>query len=240
LIAKNPADKAKAPRGTREALVIPTPEETAKLLRAAEGTRWYALWAWSLVTGCRMGEVLAVQWDHVDWERQIVLIREAVSGAGSQARLKKPKGASQGRVIDLGSHIMDVLRAQQALQAQWREAAGDRWEETGRIFTTYLGTPFGSRNVDRAFKQTLERAGLAREIRVHDLRHAMATEWLAAGVPAHVVSARLGHTSVAFTLQTYAHVLPQQQANWAQTMEPTLNPAAVRSTDDPHQNSNEG
>jgi integrase len=47
----------------------------------------------------------------------------------------------------------------------------------------------------------------------HDLRHTHATLLLLAGVPPHVVSMRLGHRSVAFTLQQYAHVLPQQQAD---------------------------
>ena len=62
-----------------------------------------------------------------------------------------------------------------------------------------------------AFNRMVSRAELQR-IRYHDLRHTHATLLLLAGVPPHVVSMRLGHRSVAFTLQRYAHVLPQQQA----------------------------
>ena len=66
--------------------------------------------------------------------------------------------------------------------------------------------------VSQRFNRLVRRAELLR-IRYHDLRHTHATLLLLAGVPPHVVSMRLGHKSVAFTLQQYAHVLPQQQAD---------------------------
>lgn len=70
IIPKNPAAKAKAPRGTRKPLRIPSPEEMEQLLRATQGTRWFILWAWCVVTGTRMGETLGLTWDAIDWDRQ--------------------------------------------------------------------------------------------------------------------------------------------------------------------------
>ena len=67
-----------------------------------------------------------------------------------------------------------------------------------------------------AFKKLLEKAGLPTTWRLHDLRHAVATHWLANGINPKVVSERLGHASVAFTLQVYAHALPNQQAEGAE------------------------
>lgn len=85
------------------------------------------------------------------------------------------------------------------------------WQETGLIFTRTNGSPHDPDVMSQSFDRLVARTDLPR-IRVHDLRHTHATLLLMAGAPPHVVSMRLGHRSVAFTLQQYAHVLPQQQA----------------------------
>lgn len=74
----------------------------------------------------------------------------------------------------------------------------------------------------RAYKRLLKQAGLPDGYRLHDLRHAMATAWLAAGENPKVVSERLGHASAGFTLQVYSHVLPHAQAEAAARMERLL------------------
>jgi integrase len=71
------------------------------------------------------------------------------------------------------------------------------------------------------FKSILDLAGLPK-IRLYDLPHTAATLALAAGVPAKVVSEQLGHASVAFTLDTYAHVLPHMQDEAAAKFETLL------------------
>ncbi|MDA8204458.1 MAG: tyrosine-type recombinase/integrase [Thermaerobacter sp.] len=75
------------------------------------------------------------------------------------------------------------------------------------------------RLIDRAFKAALKRAELLDSIRVHDLRHGVATQWLSAGINPVVVSKRLGHSNVAFTLQVYGQVLPNDEAQMAEAME---------------------
>ena len=83
------------------------------------------------------------------------------------------------------------------------------------------GNPLNERNlVQRNFQVILERAKLSR-IRLYDLRHTAATLALGAGVP-KVVSEQLGHASVAFTLDTYSHVLPQMQKAAAAQVEALL------------------
>ena len=79
------------------------------------------------------------------------------------------------------------------------------------VFTPRRGTWLAGDNVRRTFKILLRRAGLPETTRIHNLRHAMATTWLSQGVPVKVVSERLGHASIAITLQLYAHVLPALQ-----------------------------
>jgi integrase len=76
-------------------------------------------------------------------------------------------------------------------------------------------------SLSHAFAELAERVGLA-EVRLHDLRHAFATTLLASGVNVKVVSEALGHASVAFTMDTYAHVLPTMGERVAQAIEIAL------------------
>lgn len=226
VIASNPAARVKVatPRGGPSGLRIPSPDEMAQLLEANRNTRWYPLWAWLASTGSRLGEALALQWEDIDWTRGTATIQRAVSGDAGQRVIKTPKTASGGRTVALGPGMLAALREQQAIQDGVRGLAGTSWREQGWVFSTGEGNVLSKRYVDRAFKSALARAGLPQAIRVHDLRHGMATHWLAQGKNPKVVSQRLGHATAAFTLQVYGHVLPSHEAHIAEEMEGEILP----------------
>ncbi|CAB1129594.1 conserved protein of unknown function [Candidatus Hydrogenisulfobacillus filiaventi] len=218
LLPANPAARAKPPRVPRRELRVPTPEEARRLLQAAEGHRLYALWAFLATTGTRRGEALGLRWEDVDWQRRVILVRQALTGTGSRKALGPVKTDGGRRSVALDPWMEDVLRRHREEQRLDRLEAGAGWEETGLVFTTRRGRWLDPGNVLRDFKILLAKAGLPTTYRIHDLRHAMATAWLAAGVSPKVVSERLGHASVAFTLQVYGHVLPNAQAEAAARM----------------------
>jgi len=122
-------------------------------------------------------------------------------------------------VVALSDHLLGILRQQQSAQRLEHVAAGEVWQNSGYVFTTAVGTWLSPRNVHRSFKQLVARAGLSPTTRIHDLRHAMATFWLANGVQPKVVSERLGHANVNITLQVYGHVLPNMQAEAANALD---------------------
>ena len=99
---------------------------------------------------------------------------------------------------DGGTEAFDRVASQDpdamAIGTGRRLANRDAWRRNPRTFS------------DR-FKQHIQRAGLSL-IRLHDVRHSYASAALAAGVPAKVVSERLGHATVGITLDTYSHILP--------------------------------
>ena len=82
------------------------------------------------------------------------------------------------------------------------------------VFASPSGEPWNPDRIGQAFARAIERTKLPR-IRLHDLRHTHATHLLAAGVNARIVSEHLGHSTVAFTLGVYGHVMPGQQADAA-------------------------
>ncbi len=225
-IPTNPAAKVKVAVGTRsKTLRIPTPEEMAELLKANQDTRWYSLWVWFVTTGSRMGEAVGLRWSDINWERQSVTIQQAVSGDAAKRVIKTPKTVSGRRTLALDHRVVAVLQEYKEQQQDWRDRAGAEWQDTGLVFTTFQGKMLSKRSVDRAFKSALAQAGLPGTIRVHDLRHGVATQWLAAGINPVVVSKRLGHSNVAFTLQVYGHVLPNNEAQAAEEMAGVLLPA---------------
>lgn len=230
LIAANPAAKAKAPRGQRRPITILTPEDTQRFLAAARESRWYPLWALMLHTELRPGEAIAVRWQDIHWETRSLHVRQAVSGDGRQRVLGPTKTDRSTRPVALGPTMVALLQTWQQEQAQERAAAGERWQDQDLVFCTHEGRLLSPRNVAREFHKVRERAGLPAAIHPHCLRHAMASHWLAAGQSIKVVSERLGHTSIAFTLQVYAHLLPNQQEDAATAMDRQLFVEAIHTT----------
>src|SRR5207248_7552404 len=86
------------------------------------------------------------------------------------------------------------------------------------VFASEIGTPLDQGNVTRHFKTALKRAGLSKEIRFHDLRHASATAMVRAGIHAKTVSARLGHSQIGITMDLYAHAMEEMDAEAAERL----------------------
>ena len=117
------------------------------------------------------------------------------------------------RVQLVGAGLVAVEVAYQTAD-RGRLAAGPAWSDSGYVFTTEVGEPLRPATVSLAFERAVGRAKLP-AIRLHDLRHVSATLALLAGVPVHVVSARLGHADPAITLRVYSHCLPTSQRDAA-------------------------
>jgi integrase len=98
---------------------------------------------------------------------------------------------------------------------------GNEWQENDLIFPSPIGTPLDSSNVVKAYKRSLEKAGLP-NIRFHDLRHTAATLMLQEGINPKIVQERLGHADISLTLNTYSHVLPHLQEEAAEKMDELL------------------
>ena len=107
-----------------------------------------------------------------------------------------------------------VLREHRKRQLEERLRWGPAYEDHDLAFCRENGAPFWPENFSAEFKSHAAAAGLP-VIRLHDLRHTHASLALAAGVHSKVVSERLGHSSVAITLDTYSHAVPALQEDAA-------------------------
>ena len=130
--------------------------------------------------------------------------------------------------MKLQASVLKLLADYRDAQVRDRDPSNGDVAAADLIFVNSSGNPLNERNlVQRNLQVILERAKLPR-IRLYDLRHTAATLGLGAGVPAKVVSEQLGHASVAFTLDTYSHVLPHMQEAAAAQVEALLFEPAPR------------
>jgi integrase len=108
-----------------------------------------------------------------------------------------------------------VLRRQAAAQLAEQQELADEWIDSGRVFTTPTGAQLHPERISALFARLVRAAALP-PIPLHGVRHTYASLALAKGVNAAIVSRRLGHATVAFTLDIYSHVLPQVDAEAAE------------------------
>jgi integrase len=226
LLVRNPAHHAAAPRPRRAELRTWTAGQLRCFLEGVRSDRLYAAWQLGALTGMRRGEVLGLRWADLDLEGGWLSVRQTLVVVDNRLCISEPKTAQSRRRIALDAETVAALRAHHKLQAAERLAAGPTWPSNGLVFTRQDGAPLHPEYVRRQFDRLLHRAGLPR-IHLHDLRHTHATLALQAGVHPKVVSERLGHATVAMTLDTYSHTVPALQRDAAATIADLVNGGAL-------------
>ena len=209
-LSVNPADAADPPRVSAERRKLPAwnAEQLCCFLETVREERLYGLWQFLAMTGCRRGEALGLQWEKVDLEQGKVTIDAALLEVGGKPKICEPKSARGRRTIALDPETVSVLKVHHRRQIEERLRCGVFWVDSGFVFTTDAGAALAPWRITKTFESLRSSAGLP-HIPLHGLRHTYATLALSSGVNPRIVSSRLGHSTVAFTLDVYSHVLPQ-------------------------------
>lgn len=227
LIPRNATEAVKPPQPSREEMHPLTPEQAKHFLQTAHeaGDRLEALYVLAIHTGLRQGELLGLKWDDVDLEDGSLQVRRTLAITKSGPVFTAPKTAGSRRSVKLTSAAIEALRGHLKRQLAEMDKVGSLWDPgdaDGLIFASETGTPLDRRTVTKLkFKPLLKRAGLP-EIRFHDLRHTCATLLLTKNVNPKIVSEMLGYSTIAITLDTYSHVLPNMRDQAAKAMEEAL------------------
>ena len=216
LIASNPALLADPPRPRRPEIRILDEEDTKQLLMGLRGRPVYLATVIAVGTGMRRGEILGLQWQDIDLAKGVLRVTRTLGQTREGLRFGTPKTQRGRRQIHLPGFVVAALRDHwEARRATARPRKDDL------VVTLKCGRPWPPDSFSAEFVRQLEKAGLPR-IRFHDLRHSHASLLLRLGVHPKVVSERLGHATVSFTLDTYSHLLPSMQAEAAAKVEGAL------------------
>ena len=205
--------------------------QVQRLLITAEGMedRFFALYYLAISTGMRLGELLGLKWDDIDFEQGILKVQRQLIKSEHGYEFALPKTKAGIRQIKLGSRTIEVLKSHLQFQQTEKMIVGDSWKDNNMVFPATIGTPMNRSNLRKRYKKVLSNAGLP-PIRFHDLRHTAASLMLNNGIPIFIVSKRLGHAQPSITLDVYGHLIPSKQQEAAILMDQILTPIQVKFT----------
>jgi len=222
LVPRNATEVVKAPRPTPEEIRPLNSEQVKVLLEAASGERFEAVYVLAIHTSLRQGELLGLKWEDVDLKNGLIRVRRTLTRYRGRLLLSEPKTKRSRRTVRLTKPAVDALREHLARQMVQMESLGDLYGDQGLVFATQKGTLVNPSNLrKRSFAPLLKKARLP-STRFHDLRHTCATLLLARNVNPKIVSEMLGHATIAITLDTYSHVLPNMQDGATRALEDAL------------------
>jgi integrase len=225
LLSVNPATAVKAPKIERRHMDVLDPAATLALVDAARGTDLFMPVLLAAMTGLRRGEIAALRWRSVNLDIGQLSVVANVEQVGYRTREKPPK-SGRGRSVALPALVVNELRRHRMHQAEHLLRLGIRQDEATHVCLRAGGTPWPPSGLTTTFGSLLGASGLPR-VRFHDLRHSHATHLLAANVHPKVVQERLGHASIAMTLDLYSHTVKGMQEEAAASVD-TIMRAAMK------------
>jgi len=224
LVHQNVCQMVKAPQVRRKEVRTLSPDETRIVVDAAtaDDSVYGDAIVLAIHTGMRLGELLGLKWEDVDPDQERLTVKRSLQHLDKDGFVfQQPKTPKSRRSMPLGPTALEALKRLRRRQVEERLSVGPGYKEQGLVLASAVGTPISPANVRRAFERILKAAGVER-LRFHDLRHTHASLLLARGIHPKVVSERLGHASIAITLDTYSHVLPSLQEEAARDLDAWL------------------
>jgi integrase len=219
MIGRNVAHVVRPPKASPTEMPILDADKIGQVLAALDGHPLHPIVGLALGTGMRRGELCALAWGAVDLEKATVSIERSLEETASGLRFKSTKTGAGRRSVSLPPFAVEILRQHQRRQAEQRLLLGLGRAGPGElVFTLPDGSPFPPDKLSRDWWRIVTATGGC-NIPFHALRHSHASALIAAGLDVVTVAKRLGHTSPAITLGTYAHQFRNNDAAAAQAIE---------------------
>jgi integrase len=216
-VARNVSKLADAPKVEQAEISPFDPNEARLFVKAISGERLEALYLLAIAIGLRQAEILGLSWKDIDFDKSQCIVRKTLQRIDGEFRFVEPKTTRSRRTLALPDIVITSLKEHKGRQVGEMLVAGDNWENSDLVFTDLSGKPLADSVVRRRFYRILEGAGLRRQ-RFHDLRHACASLMISQGVPSREVMETLGHSTIAMTLNRYAHIFQEAQKETADKM----------------------
>lgn len=187
----------------------------------------------AIYAGLRKGELLALEWDDIDFENNTVSVTKATSVVNGQQIIKKPKTKNSIRKVSIPSFLSRRIKLMKVDRMRYKLAIGDRWQGGEWLFIQENGrqmcysTPYAAlRKIINRYNSEAGYSDRLPQIPFHGLRHTSATVLIAGNQDVRTVSARLGHAQTSTTMNIYAHALKESDKVASETMERMLSKQA--------------
>jgi integrase len=221
LVIKNVAAIQSAPKvGDDEMVIVKDVPAFVELLRSH---KLFVPAMIALFTGMRIGEILALRWEHVDLDRKMIRVREALEESKEHgARFKVPKTKASIRDISLPNILVDTLRDFRKAQLELRLMIGaGKLADNALLFAGINGALPSQKRTSTAWSDFADQVGMP-DLSFHGLRHTHASQLIDAGVDIVTISKRLGHAKPDITLRVYAHLFRKDDSKAAAAINDAL------------------
>jgi integrase len=176
-----------------------------KLMLGHVPGEWYPFFLTAALTGMRLGELLAMRWQNMQWENCRYNVMERIY----EGVFNTPKSDASMRSVDLSPMVLESLRAHKAIQNETKLRQGPASEDNNLVFCRDSGTPI----IDATKLRTLLVNALTDAncpiIRIHDLRHTYVALLIDQGASPKYIQGQIGHASIQMTFDTNGHLMPE-------------------------------
>lgn len=208
ILYRNPATTAEIPKAEKSSIQTWTEDEVKTFLLHSQNSRYHIGFILAITTGMRLGEVLGLRWQDVDFKNHTVTINQTV---GHDDKIKtSAKTNSSKRTIPIPLETIEELKKRRLQVNKDKLRQGSAYNDFDLIICENSGGSTRRNTFRRNFLKIIRNAEI-KTIKFHDLRHTHATLLLKQGVHPKIVSERLGHSDISLTLRVYSHVLPNMQ-----------------------------
>lgn len=228
LLKDNPAAGIQKPKVKRKEIEVYDEDEVALLfqLLEKEPMKWRIMIMLAITTALRRGELVGLEWGHVDLDNGILVVKQSISHSiNGQRIISEPKTEKSKRKVSLSDNVIEHLKEFYLESRKKRLALGDAWKGGDHffVFSNDEGMAYYPETPYLWFRAFLKKHGL-KYIRFHDLRHTSATLLINKGVHAKLISERLGHSNISTTMNIYGHALQSADRDAANKLDSLVPP----------------
>lgn len=224
IVRENPCVRVVLPKLVRKEKKIYTVEETVRLMELLrkEPVKYRAFFFLLIYSGCRRGELLGLEWRDVDFANCLISIRRTSCYTPDRGTYTDTTKTEQSkRTLKLPQEVMDILCELREFQLRQADIFGDKWVESGRLFTKETGEPQHPNTSYHWLEKFCARNGLP-FYGLHSFRHLFASLLVGNGVDIVTVSGVLGHSAVSTTSNIYCHMLEDARVRASDTVASAL------------------
>jgi integrase len=210
ILGRNPAELVTAPSSRRKVMRTLTPLEVEVLLENVSSNQFYPIVCTAVSTGLRQAELLGLRWRDVDLDLLSISVSQVLFKRRGVCTFKEPKTSGSSHRVAMTPKLALFLREYKTEQELLSLELGKVLSLDDLVFSDIDGRPMDPSTLTHNFARIVRQAGLGK-VRFHDLRYTFASLMLLRGAKPKVISEALGHASVAFTMDTYSHIISGMQ-----------------------------
>ncbi|MDH5696440.1 MAG: tyrosine-type recombinase/integrase [Dehalococcoidia bacterium] len=224
-LGRNPCELVDSPSWKGRAMRTLTPAEVEALFDVAKDSYYYPVYYTAVSSGLRQAELLGLTWRVCDLDYLSISVNQVLYKRRGVCQLKEPKTTHSRRRVAMTPKLALFLREYRAEREWLYQQLGKQLTLDDLVFASPEGKPLDPGMLSHDFARIAKQAGL-NGVRFHDLRHTFASLMFLRGAKPKVISEALGHSSVAFTMDVYSHIIEGMQEDAMVLLDEVL-PAGV-------------